>query len=130
VSHAWIVAAVLLTGCLTENRDVHALGLTLLAQVGIDDFERAAFIAVDADGSLRLIEWPWTHRFRSTAWKGPLPSNVVGIIHTHPKHIPLPSNDDLRTAMRLKIPVLALTPRSLCGATATGEIHCAAMPRK
>ena len=130
MNHTWIVAAVLLTGCLTENKDVHALGLVLLAQVGIDDFERAAFIALDDDGCLQLIEWPWTHGFRRTEWKGPLPPNVVGIIHTHPKHIPLPSADDIRTATRLKIPVIALTPRSLCAAAATGDIRCAAMPQK
>ena len=138
---AWIVAAILLTGCLgpprqlqsvpaVQNDDIRSLGLALLARVGVDDYERAAFIAINSDGSLRLIEWPWTHRFRSTEWNGPFPSNVVGIIHTHPRRIPLPSDDDIRTAMRLKIPVLALTPRSLCAATASGEVLCAAMPQR
>lgn len=125
----WIVAAIVLTGslgqsCLAENQEIRSLGLALLERVGIDDFERAAFIAANADGSLRLIEWPWTHRFRRTEWKGPLPPNVAGIIHTHPRHLPLPSDDDIRTAMRLKIPVIAVTPRSLCTALATGEVRC------
>jgi hypothetical protein len=135
MTHAWIVAAIVLSGyCQSpsanslENQDIRSLGLALLSRVGIDDFERAAFIVASADGSLRLMEWPWTHRFRRTEWKGPLPANVVGIIHTHPKRIPLPSNDDIRTAIRLKMPVIALTPRSLCAATATGEVRCAAFP--
>ena len=135
VTHTWIVAAIVLSGyCHSPsadplaNQDIRSLGLVLLSRVGIDDFERAAFIAASPDGSLHLIEWPWTHRFRKTEWKGPLPANVVGIIHTHPKRIPLPSSDDIRTAMRLKMPVIALTPRSLCAAAATGEVRCAAMP--
>lgn len=129
MKHTWIITAIFLAGCLgppvQAPKDIRYLGLALLARVGTDDYERAAFIARNDDGSLRLIEWPWTHRFRSAEWKGPLPSNVVGIIHTHPKHIPLPSEDDIRTAMRLKIPVMSITPRSLCAARATGEVRCA-----
>ena len=141
VKTSLILMTIFLTACLGppyqapsadagEDQNIGHLGLSLLARVGVDDFEHAAFIARDGDGSLRLIEWPWTHGFRSTEWRGPLPPNVVAIIHTHPKQIPLPSDRDVRTAMRLKIPVFALTPRSVCAATATGEVRCAPMPQR
>src|SRR5262245_1366006 len=125
----WVVG--MLLTCLSAdavlNGVIRDLGFSLIAA---DDYERAAFVILDTSGSPRLIEWPRTHRFRSMVWKGPLPANVVGIVHTHPQHMPLPSDDDVKTAMRLKMPVVALTPRSLCTATASGEVRCAPLSRQ
>ena len=123
----WIVMSVLLAAFPADPVDIRELDVHPLALVAVDDFERAAFVVRDADGSLRLIEWPSTHRYRSTAWRGPRPPNVVAIIHTHPKRMPLPSDDDIRTAKRLNMPVMALTARSLCAATAAGAVRCTTM---
>ncbi len=83
--------------------------------------ERAAFLVVQVDHSLQCRDWPATHEFREARWVGPLPEGVVAVAHTHPQSFPDPSDQDLREASRLGIPIFVLTPKIVTVAHSDGH---------
>jgi len=75
---------------------------------GFRHTEEAAFVVVK-DGRLALVRWPKAGEADTVRWFGPLPDNVMAIVHTHPNWEPLPSNIDIRTAQRSHLPVYVVT---------------------
>src|SRR6266550_1492511 len=73
--------------------------------------ESAAFLVMQADGTIGCIDWPSTHQFKQARWSGPLPDGVVAMAHTHPLSSPQPSTDDVKAAMRTRLPTFVLTPK-------------------
>lgn len=71
--------------------------------------EAAAFVVGNEKGRLMLVRWPASGEPDTVFWVGPLPSGVVAIVHTHPNWNPLPSNIDMRTARRSRLPVYVVT---------------------
>jgi proteasome lid subunit RPN8/RPN11 len=81
------------------------------ARSGFAPEESAAFIVMSADGAFRCIDWPSTHGFKEARWKGPIPSGVVAMAHTHPLASPYPSVDDRNEAVRIGMPIFVLSPQ-------------------
>ncbi len=56
-----------------------------LAGKGRSETERAAWILKDPNtGKYSCLRWPWSAQRRQETWKGPVPTNAVGLVHTHP----------------------------------------------
>jgi Prokaryotic homologs of the JAB domain len=108
------------------DRVLSEFALEILKQAGpVEDMEVAAFIVRADNGTLSLRSWPNQRRFRNAQWSGPLPPGVIAVIHSHPAMKPLPSGTDRREAMRLQIPIFAVSRGSLCKAGVRGEVRCA-----
>jgi hypothetical protein len=86
------------------------------------DTENAAFIVREKDGTHQCVFWPNTAEYRQSHYQGPPPAGVVAIVHTHPYSLPVVSSGDRATAMRLGIPVYAITARSIYEADALGRV--------
>lgn len=71
--------------------------------------EEAAFVVGDSEGRLMLVRWPPAGEPDTVWWSGPMPTGIVAIVHTHPNWNPLPSNIDMRTARRSRLPVYVVT---------------------
>lgn len=113
-----------LSPSLLPDGPVARVALELLEHAGAaDDMERAAFIVRTPAGALELTYWPSRGVYAAT-WRGPMPRNVVGVIHTHPKLRPLPSAQDRAEASRLGLPFYVVSRGALCVAHA-GRVHCA-----
>jgi hypothetical protein len=85
--------------------------------------ERAAFIVADANGIQQLVHWNDERNARRSSFRGPLPPNVIAIVHTHPHALShLPSNRDCREAHRLKLPIYVITRRGIWAADVSGEV--------
>jgi len=107
--------------------NVEVLAVELLRLNGdTDHVELAAFVVRGKNGELELVHWPPPARgvFRAAHWDGPLPSGVVGVIHTHPWTIPRPSRQDEWEARRLAMPVYVVSRTSLCVAASAGGVSC------
>lgn len=118
---AWMVVAAML------SVDIDPLAIDLLRTRGSnnDDEERAAFIVYREDiGNVALVQWPRESAYRAAHWKGPLPEHVIGVIHTHPAHIPRPSKQDIAEAQRLRLPFYVISRTRLCVADANGNVRC------
>lgn len=87
---------------------------------GLRDDETAAFIIRDENGSDRCMLWPPTAEHHMTRFRWPPPTGVVAIVHTHPVEFPSPSAADRVSAIRLGIPVYAITPSAIYKADAFG----------
>jgi proteasome lid subunit RPN8/RPN11 len=94
----------------------------LLAESGYGqrEYERAAFLIRETDGTLTLEPWP--HRgFRHVTFRGKVPARTIAILHTHPAGEPQPSVRDRAEAKRLGIAVVAITPSGAVAAMANGS---------
>jgi proteasome lid subunit RPN8/RPN11 len=87
---------------------------------GLRDDETAAFIIRNENGGDRCMLWPPTAEHHMTRFKWPPPARVVAIVHTHPVELPRPSTADKASAIRLGIPVYAITPSAIYKADAFG----------
>jgi hypothetical protein len=87
--------------------------LSELAAFGRSDRERAAFLVLRGDGTFHCAVWPASNTWHSASWSGAIPFGTVAVMHTHPRHIPQPSTQDMAQARRLDIPVLVVTPGSI-----------------
>lgn len=96
-----------------DNGDAFRQYALLFAKAGFgnDRLEIGAFL-VRTDGGLRLMVWP--HREVGEAgYVGALPANIVAIVHTHPVHDLEPSSHDREEAVRVRLPILVLTPAAV-----------------
>ena len=75
--------------------------------------ESAAFLVMQADGTIGCLDWPSTHDFKQARWSGPLPDRVVAMAHTHPLSSPQPSIDDVKVARQMRLPSFVLTPNMI-----------------
>ena len=117
--------AILALTCWLAGADIEGLAAQLLKHVSADeDFEQAAFVIRDSDGELSMIAWPNSHFFRKATWSGPVPSGTIGIIHTHPIRMPLPSQPDRTEATRTNLTIWVVTRLSLCSADPHDQIEC------
>lgn len=76
---------------------------------GFEHREEAAFIVRSASGNFYSIEWPSNGGLDSARWEGAFPAGTVAIAHTHPTHLPLPSNIDITVARSVHVPVYVVT---------------------
>jgi hypothetical protein len=83
------------------------------AQYGFSEMEQGAFIICDDEGKLSLLQWPMTGRRKTTGWRGAVPQNAIGVVHTHPNATPKPSLHDAQTAIAMRMPVYVLTRSSI-----------------
>ena len=91
------------------------------AALSTDDREVAAFIIRDGDGALTCHMWPQSAGFRSHHFDGAIPPGTVAIAHSHPFQMPAPSNADALQAMRIGLPIYAVSRWELHVATPSGE---------
>ena len=89
----------------------------LLAEGGYGqrEYERAAFLIRERDGSLTLEPWP-DRGYRHATFRGRVPARAIAILHTHPKAEPEPSARDRAEAERLGIAVVVITPSGVVAA--------------
>lgn len=80
------------------------------ARSGFEHREEAAFIVRGASGNFYSIEWPSNGALDSARWEGAFPPGTVAIAHTHPTHLPMPSNIDITVARDVHVPVYVVTP--------------------
>jgi len=80
---------------------------------GFDHREGAAFIVRSASGNFYSLEWPSNGQLDSARWEGAFPPGTVAIAHTHPTHLPMPSNIDITTARKVHVPVYVVTPAKI-----------------
>jgi proteasome lid subunit RPN8/RPN11 len=83
------------------------------ARAGFEHREEAAFIVRSASGNFYSIEWPSSGALDSAQWEGAFPDGTVAIIHTHPTHMPMPSNIDITVARGSHVPVYVVTPERI-----------------
>ena len=88
--------------------------------------ELAGFVVESATGALALIQWPAPPKplLRAANWSGPLPENLIAVIHTHPRELPRPSSQDAAEARRLGVPFYVISQGSLCVAAPSGRVSC------
>jgi hypothetical protein len=111
------------TDLMKEPRVVDMFSDVLLRSInGPPDAEAAAFIVRDADGSTRCVLWPSTGEYHAVHYRSAAPAGIVAIVHTHPRGLPVVSPDDRMTAIRLGIPVYAITLRTIYEADADGNV--------
>jgi len=83
--------------------------MLVAARYGFAETEEAMFVVRNGDGSLSFIRWISSSILREAQWNAPLPPGVIAIAHTHPNRAPRPSLADIRTALRLKLPIYVIT---------------------
>ncbi|HEY8181594.1 MAG TPA: Mov34/MPN/PAD-1 family protein [Thermoanaerobaculia bacterium] len=120
-----IHATLALTLWLAGAADIEGLAAELRKHASADeDFEQAAFIVRQPDGNLSLLNWPSSHFFRKASWSGPVPPEAIGIIHTHPLRMPLPSQIDRVEATRTGLRIYVVTRVQLCWVDPHDRIEC------
>ena len=93
------------------------------ALYGFGTFEKAAFLVLQTDHSVRCVDWPSTHEFKQAQWSGPMPAGVVAVAHTHPSSSPDASPDDIKLARRIRMPIFVLTPDIVSVIHADGRVE-------
>ena len=95
--------------------DVAACSETILSRgwEGRANFERAAFLHLSDDGRFRCDVWPADFQFHRAQWWGTTPDGTAALIHSHPRNLPDPSDQDVVEAERLGVPVIVVTPQSI-----------------
>jgi hypothetical protein len=115
--------------CITASADEIASSPQIIAMFaeilrngsyGLSDYESAAFVLRNGDGSFGCMAWPETQRFRETRYPGERPRGVVAIVHTHPLRMPLPSLNDRWCAKHFNIPIYAISRLSIYKADVDG----------
>jgi hypothetical protein len=80
------------------------------AGFGHEISERAAWVLKDDAGGVRWLAWPDERRYLRARWEGPVPADAVAIAHTHPTAVdPKPSEQDIETARKLRVPVYTVS---------------------
>ncbi len=75
-----------------------------------NQIERAAWIIRNSSGQYDFVRWPNLEKGRQEKWRGALPLNVVGLVHTHPVSVdPRPSTYDVRLAVKMGIPIYTVS---------------------
>jgi hypothetical protein len=98
-----------------DSRPLKYFGARLILKGGTHpEYERAAFITEQPDGTLALLHWPFDHLRDQAQWRAKLPPHAIAIVHTHPIGQPRPSYNDMMVATRIGIPVIAVTRLSVC----------------
>ena len=98
-----------------DSRPLAYLGARMILKSGMHpEYERAAFIMKQPDGTLSLMHWPFDHLRDQAQWRAQLPSHAIAIMHTHPTAQPRPSYNDMMVAARTGLPVIAVTRQSVC----------------
>lgn len=94
----------------------------LLAESGYGqrEYEKAAFLIRERDGTLTLEPWP-NGGYRHATFRGAIPPRTIAILHTHPAGEPQPSVRDRAEAKRLGIPVVVIAPSGVIAAEPSGE---------
>jgi len=93
------------------------------AGFGHENSERAAWILKDSAGRLRWLDWPDGRRYLRALWEGPVPADAVAIAHTHPAVVnPKPSEQDIETARRLRLPVYTVSRSGIWKAVPDGSV--------
>lgn len=97
---------------LVREPQVQTLMRELLSdtRAGFEHREEAAFIVRSASGNFYSIEWPSNGALDSARWEGAFPPGTIAIAHTHPTHLPMPSNIDITVARDVHVPVYVVTP--------------------
>jgi len=62
--------------------------------------ETAAFVWRDAEGAYGCTVWPSHHLWRAEQSSGPAPPGTIAVVHTHPKGLERPSQNDVAECMR------------------------------
>ena len=83
------------------------------ANYGQSSKEHAAFLVLDGDGEMQLVQWPWEAESLRASYKGAIPAGTVAIAHTHPNGLPNPSPGDKALALKLALPLYVLTRSSI-----------------
>jgi hypothetical protein len=90
---------------------------------GNERSERAAWVVEDGAAGVRWLAWPNGRRYLRARWEGPVPENVVAIVHTHPAVVdPKPSEQDVETARQLGVPVYAVSRTGIWKAAPDGSV--------
>jgi len=107
------------------RNDVGACFDRLLARAyyGHADYERAAFLILNRDGTIGCREWPATFEFKTASWNGSVPDGTIAIAHTHPERLRRPSREDLRTAASVGVPVIVITQAWIGVGASDGSIE-------
>jgi len=85
--------------------------------------ERAAWIIRDSDGKQTFQKWRNSGERNREIWKGPIPKNVIAVVHTHPvQRDSKPSSADITMAKRLNIHVYIVSRKGLWISKPNGEI--------
>lgn len=114
-----VLALSLLEGTLREP----AYRLWAQAGFGSTREERAAWVVPHASEGMRWVSWPNGRRFLAARWDGPVPAGAVAIVHTHPSVVdPKPSEQDIETARRLRVPVYTVSRSGIWKAVPDGSV--------
>jgi hypothetical protein len=112
------VDRLLVEGMLKER----ALRLWKESGCGFLRTEHAAWIVASDEPGLSFVSWPHRGFVGKEVWRGPVPPNVIAIIHTHPDDVdPRPSARDAATARRFGISNYTVSRRGIWKTTPDGR---------
>jgi hypothetical protein len=94
---------------------------------GVHYAERGAFLVQEEDGGIRCVLWPFTGEFHRISHAARIPRGTIAIAHTHPRCCREASGHDQREAVRLGIPIIAVSMGTLHVVDAWGD---AGRPRR
>jgi hypothetical protein len=114
-----VLALALLEGTLRAP----AYRLWEAASFGHESGERAAWVLKDDAGRVRWLAWPSDRQYLRAHWGGAVPADAVAIVHTHPAVVdPKPSQQDVETARRLRLPVYTVSRGGIWKAVPDGSV--------
>lgn len=86
--------------------------------------ERAAWVVNDSVGGYLCIRWPRSDERNRELWRGEVPPNTIGQVHTHPVNVdPRPSRKDIALAIRTGMPIYTISDRGIWMADSYGAIY-------
>jgi proteasome lid subunit RPN8/RPN11 len=104
--------------CSTEAIQLYAR-LNAAAAMARHESELGAFLVRRSDGHLTALRWQPGEAAGAT-YTGRIPPGCIAIIHTHPIVAPQPSRHDIAEALRLRLPIVVITPQAISVATPEG----------
>ncbi len=85
--------------------------------------EAGSWIILTEQDEYEFLLWEITPEREKISWNGPMPSNTVGLAHTHPQATdPRPSGPDRLNAARLKIPIYTISRKGIWKVTPDGNV--------
>jgi RHS repeat-associated protein len=97
--------------------------------------ERTAWVILNKEKIRRCLRWPSDNGYSADSWRGPIPSQLDGLVHTHPTHQgrdPKPSTGckdcDDQAAKKINRPVYTITDVGVWKITPQGKITQEAGP--